>query len=241
LHPVKITIINQIFIMAKQITDQNQSAKVAEDNTRIPSTEFDDVFTELQSALNILQALITPPLLPSQRRRLQGAGVRRYGLIDKTMDYAQEFKQFVPPTFSLPTLMKAKVHIEVLRDIQILSEQINRLVADGLLIYGNTAFDQTLMYYNSVREQARRNVPGARELFDKLNLLFRPRGRENKIPTVPEVESDVNALLHGRKDGKIVIENEKSHLVGGKHVVVDETHKTKRTFKETEEDERQDI
>ena len=73
-------------------------------------------------------------------------------------------------------------------------------------------------------------------LFDKLNLLFHPICRENKI-TEPEVERDVKALLHGTKDGKIVIENEKPHLVGGKHVVVDETHKSRESFKETEDGE----
>jgi hypothetical protein len=222
--------------MAKQITGKNQPAEATGMDAKITSTEFDDVFTELQTALGQLTALIKPPLTPAQRRRLLGAGVRRYGLIDKTMDYADEFPQFVPPTFSLATLRNAKHNIEALRDIQILSEQINRLVADGLLIYGNQAFDQTLMYYNSVRELSRRNVPGARELFEQLNLLFRPRGREKKI-TEPEVERDVKSLLHGTKDGKIVIENEKPHLVGGKHVVVDETHKSRESFKETEDGE----
>ena len=149
---------------------------------------------------------------------------------------AGEFSNFAPSAFSLTVLKNAKHNIEALRDIQVISAEVNRLVADGLLIYGNQAWDQTLLFYTSVREQARRNVPGARELFERLNLLFRPQGRENKI-TEPEVERDVNALLHGRKDGKIVIENEKPHLEGGKHVVVDETHKSREGFKATESEE----
>ena len=52
-----------------------------------------------------------------------------------------------------------------------------------------------------------------------------------------KVERDMRALLHGRKDGEIVIENEKPHLVGGKHVVVDETQKPKGAWKATEEGE----
>jgi len=81
------------------------------------------------------------------------------------------------------------------------------------------------MYYNSVRDAARRNVPGAQELFNILELFFR-RGRiSDGEPTEPELERDFRALLHGHKDGKIVIENERPHMEGGKHVVVDETHK----------------
>ena len=152
------------------------------------------------------------------------------------MDFAEEFSNFAPPLFNLPALKNAKHNIEVLRDIQVFSAEVNRLVADGLLIYGNQAWDQTLLHYNAVREEARRNVPGAREMFAQLNLLFRHRGREKKI-TEPEVERDVHALLHGTKDGKIVIENEKPYLVSGKHVVVDETHKAKEGFKVSEEGE----
>jgi hypothetical protein len=33
---------------------------------------------------------------------------------------------------------------------------------------------------------------------------------------------DANALLHGKRDGKIVIENVNPKLTGGKHKVIDE-------------------
>jgi hypothetical protein len=153
------------------------------------------------------------------------------------MDYAGEFPQFVPPMFSLAELNKAKVNIEVLRDIQVFSDQISRLVADGLLIYGNQAFNQTLMYYNSVRELSRRNVPGARELFERLNLLFRRGRRTDEEPTENEVEKDVKALLHGKKDGEIVIKNERPHMVGGKHEVIDSIHSGHTAVKEVIEAE----
>jgi hypothetical protein len=45
------------------------------------------------------------------------------------------------------------------------------------------------------------------------------------------------ALIHGAKDGKIVIEHETPHALGGKHVVVDETYKNKTNFRETESGE----
>ena len=212
--------------MEKKTSTQNQTSSSAK-NKETVNKNFDDALSALQNALMQLRTDIPrSPLTHSERRSLQGAGVRRYGLIDKTMDYAEEFSSFAPAAFSLTDLVASKHSIEALRDIQVVATEINRIVSDGLLIYGNEAWDQTLLFYTSVREQARRNVPGARELFERLNLLFRPRGREKKI-TEPEIERDVKALLHGKKDGKIVIENERPHLEGGKHIVVDETNKNK--------------
>jgi hypothetical protein len=220
--------------MTKQTTRQYQKKVSAPRDLEVPGTEFSDVYAFLENARNGLTTLINR-LTPEERKRMLGAGVRRYGQIDKSMDYAVEFPQFVPPTFSLSALQTSKVNIEALRDMEVLVDEIKRLVGDGLLTEGNTAWGWTLMYYNSVREQARRNVSGAVELFNKLKLLFMRRRQPDSPETEPEVERDVRALLHGRKDGKIVIENEKPHLVGGKQVVVDETHKDKGTWKETEE------
>jgi hypothetical protein len=56
-----------------------------------------------------------------------------------------------------------------------------------------------------------------------LQPFFQNMRRKNSEPTQHEVERDVKALLHGQKDGKIIIENERPHLTGGKHTVVDET------------------
>jgi hypothetical protein len=94
-----------------------------------------------------------------------------------------------------------------------------------------------LMYYNSVRELARRQVPGAQAVFRQLQPFFRRPRRQKDEPTEPEVERDVKALLLGKKDGKIVIENEKPRMTGGKHVVVDDMHKDKGAWKESESGE----
>jgi len=224
--------------MAKKVTSNNQPLQVDEISPKVPpSTEFDDVFTELQLVLQILKALITPPLTTSQRRRMSGAGTRRYGFIDRTMDYAMEFPQFVPAAFNIKTLQKAKVHIEVLRDLQILSEQINKLISDGLLINGNIAYDQSLIYYNSVRELSKRNIPGAIELYEHLNSIFKPKRRADRPETEAEEMRDAAKLIHGKADGEMIIRNERPHLTGGEHEVIDETHKAHGKWKETESGE----
>ena len=101
------------------------------------------------------------------------------------------------------------------------------------LTNSDEAFRLALMYYNSVRDASRRRVPGAEAVFQALQLFFRRQRRVEDEPTEMELKHDVNALLHGKKDGKIVIENETPRVQGGKHVVVDETHKDRVNFRES--------
>jgi len=46
------------------------------------------------------------------------------------------------------------------------------------------------------------------------------------------VERDLKALLHGKKDGEIIIRNERPHLVGGKHEIIDDVHSGRTAVKE---------
>ena len=225
--------------MAKQKVNQQEPLATDANAPKAPSTEFDDVISELQLVLGILQALI-PNLTPAERKRLRGAGTRIYGFIDRTMDYAMEYPEYVPSAFDIAALRRAKVNIEVLRDIQILSEQINKLVADGLLVNGNAAYNQALIYYNSVRELSKRNIPGATELYEHLNSIFKPKRRADRPETEKEEVRDASKLIHGKADGEMIIRNERPHMTGGIHEVIDDTHKNTAHFKETEEGDIED-
>jgi hypothetical protein len=185
-----------------------------------------DVMNSLETAIYDTQTLFGDIVLSTaEKRRLNGPGVRRYGFIDKTMDYSGEFSQFAPLSFDRARLVKAKENIEYLRDAQILVDRLGRLLSDVLLVNGEAALNEALLYYTSVREQAKRNVPGANELYDRLKLLFMKR----KSPESPETEKqllrDARKLIEGRADGEMLIKNVKPHSEGGVHEVIDELHK----------------
>ncbi|GHT33380.1 hypothetical protein FACS189434_07340 [Bacteroidia bacterium] len=101
-----------------------------------------------------------------------------------------------------------------------------RIVEDSMMASGDEACHDALMYYNNVREVARQRVPGAEAVYKQLSPYFKKSKRkgENEEPTQAEVERDVRALLHGTKDGKVIIENETPTALAGKHKVIDEIH-----------------
>ena len=189
-----------------------------------------DTLNEIMGRINAVLDLLSEAdldahiLTDAQRNRLLGAGVRRYGFIEKVTEVSYENSQFFPGFFSYTELNNANIQVGLLRNIMIGAQRILRIVADNYLLTSDDAFRFSRLYYVSVRDAARNGVPGARPLFDALRLLFRRSSiKTDEPPTVPEVERDVRALLHGHKDGRIVIEHERPHKVGGKHVVVDET------------------
>jgi hypothetical protein len=83
-----------------------------------------------------------------------------------------------------------------------------------------------------VRETAKHRVDPAETLYNDLYTFFKRGARMGEEPTARKTITDTKALLHGKKDGKIVIENVKPHLTGGKHKIIDETFKDSAQFKD---------
>jgi len=218
----------------------SNNKKVAEKNINDKSLNADDMSNWIEDIQGIMTAFANMAdslNRPSDRRRKLGSGIRRYGFIDKTSDLADVSPQFSPAYFNNNELKALIRDIELSRNLLNVLQQFSRVVSDSLLLYGDEAFSMALLYYNSVKELARRNVPGAEAVFRALEPFFRRPRHTAGEPTEHEVERDIRALLHGKKDGQIIVENERPHMTGGEHVVVDETHKSHERFKETESGE----
>jgi DNA topoisomerase VI subunit B len=92
-----------------------------------------------------------------------------------------------------------------------------------------------LLFYNNVKEMSRRGDPAAAELNKELKTYFKRKKSSSEEPTMKAQMRD--AIIHGKKDGRIIIENESPKLTGGVHKVIDDVRKGKAAFKETDEGE----
>ena len=192
--------------------------------------------TELQTLnrhfLSLLPDAGGEVLLPAERRRLRGSGVRRYGYIDKVSDIAAEYPQFWPafiggdddPASGSERLKKLIREIEVLRNLLIAFRNGAQNAEDMLLTAGDDAFRLANFYYRNVRDAARSKVAGAANVFEMLQLFWqRPRRNgTSEEPTLPEIERDFRGVLHGRKDGFVNAQHESPKLTGGSHEVIDD-------------------
>jgi len=183
---------------------------------------------ELQTGFQNMAALIpqleNTVLDTTDRRRLLGSGVRRYGFIEKVLEVAGEYPQFWPGVFEDEARLRERVaEIDVLRNLLVWFRYATRIVGDMLLIAGDDAFRIAGSYYATARDSARRKLPEAIQVFQLLQLFWRRRRRMMDEPTEHEVERDVRALLRGSKDGTVSVSNESDQVTRGEKVLVDHT------------------
>ena len=201
---------------------------------RFPEYTVDKIKSDIQEASAEFREMSDRDLTLSQRRRKVGAGIRNYGFIVKVAELAVENPHFAS-LFSLETLQNCISNFEESRNINTLLQSMSRQVSNSMLTYSDEAYSLSLIFYNSVKELSRRGNPDAITLFRALQPFFsRPNSERRSQPTEKQALRDAKAIIEGKKDGEMIIKHESPHLTGGKHEVIDETHKPEVTnFKET--------
>jgi len=185
--------------------------------------EVSDMLRGIAEQLNVLQG-----------KNRVGKGFRNLGFVTAANNSANNNPEFLPSFMNLNVYNKVEEDFLFMRDAV---ERLNSISADALTsmnILGNETYDLSLAYYAFVRQLAMRtNNPQAESVFEYLRQFFRRRNMSNvEQPTEHQIERDIHALLHGKKDGEIVIKNESPHTTGGLHEVFDETHKAKEIIEE---------
>ena len=186
------------------------------------------LITELSNYAANLRAL--------DRQRHNGVGLRRLGFIEAAFRLSTKFPQYFPHWLNtakfqadLDLFNAVRSLVEVCRSLEEKAWNINVEASDMV-------YTDALEYYSQVQDAAERRIDSAESIYNELHGFFRSHGNRNRDePTEQEVERDVKALLKGKKDGKVVVENIKPKMAGGKHKVIDETFKDTAEFKETAE------
>jgi hypothetical protein len=208
--------------------------KAAKPDERLTIVHAISVYIEEKMNQFIAAEDLETTLSPAERRRLIGAGVKNYGLIDKTFDIARDNPQFLPPFLTVEQMWHDMQDFEEIRHLVAILEQFLSVANECMLIQGDKCFRDALRIYDSLKEQSRNRVPGAKALYEMLLSFFKKRRRPGEAePTEKELERDFHALLHGRADGEIIIKNERPVVTGRKREVIDAVKRGKVTAKET--------
>ena len=187
---------------------------------------------DLTSVINRLKLYFAiGDMTDAERKRLIGAGVRRYGFLDKTSDLAAAFPQYSPALFNVLDLKDKMRDIEYTRNLFTAANELQRLASAAMALESDAAYKMALRYYASVQQLARQGDHGAQAVFSMLELFFkRSKRNTTEEPTDHELERDFRALLHGRRDGQITVESHTPHTAGRQRTVVDETVRPSETL-----------
>jgi hypothetical protein len=148
--------------------------------TAIPA----EVITQAVDLANQLNTLLAPylqALTAQERKGILKMGDKTIAFVTKTLEYAQSQPQFAPSYMNTPELAS---DVEVVNGLTSIERPVANLASqlnDTIMIGGSEAYVAALMYYNSIKEAVKRNVPAAKAIFDDLKSRFE-RAHNKKAP-----------------------------------------------------------
>jgi hypothetical protein len=190
-------------------------------NPLLPEQMIEDINNDFNNIKRKLENYAAH-LRATDRQRLNGIGIKTQGFVERAYRHATDAPEFLPPYLTLERFREDFKYYIGIRSLMDADEQLREMLWNITLRSADTVYTDSLEYYAMVHEAARRRIDPAESIYKDLGVFFRKRKKSSDKPTVKEAVRDVKALLDGRKDGKIIIENVKPKLTGGVHKVIDE-------------------
>jgi len=199
-----------------------------------------DIIDSLNHDLNVIKELLdsfSQHLRALDRMRLNGVGIKKLGFIERAYELALENGEFLPHYLTLERFGTDIQYFMDFRSLTDLVTQIREKLWNITIQSADIAYTDALEFYASVREAAKRRVDAAETMHNALSIFFKHHRGETEQPTEKQELRDAKSLIHGKHDGKIVIENIRPKLTGGKRKIVDETFRDTAKFKDDIEGE----
>jgi hypothetical protein len=204
-----------------------------------PVKKIEELYDILREAMDYIVAehFDGLHLTSVMRKRLHGAGERRWGSIEMTHQMSENDKQYYTfPLSSWEGLDLLMQNVLRWREIDELGERISRVARDHYLTTSNAAYAMARIYYNNVQAAARAGDVNAQVIYNDLKTYYARMGNRHNIPEEPTIEQTIKeakSLARGHKDGEIVIKHKSPQMTKGEHLVEVDTHAPGGAFKAT--------
>ncbi len=111
-------------------------------------------------------------LTPGERRTIPKMSDKTLPFVEKTLEYCQTAPQFAPPFMDREALAADMKITQRLTPLLRTTIALNNGLDDTVMEAGGESFINALSYYNSVKQAAKINVPGAKSIYDDLKKRF---------------------------------------------------------------------
>ena len=126
-------------------------------------------------------------LKPEERKALPKMADGSLPFVSKTLGYVKTDPQFVPAYLNIPELEIDFNAVLDLTEFTHLCYKLRDGLKDTIVLSGSEAYVASLSYYNSVKNAAKMNVPGAKAIYEDLKKRFENMGRgKGSADTPPE-------------------------------------------------------
>ncbi|MFC5473989.1 hypothetical protein [Paraherbaspirillum soli] len=136
--------------------------------------------------INEIKILLAPYLIaltPQQRQESLKMGDRSQPFVEKSLDFAQRAPKLLPSFVNLEEWKKDAVGRKTLAEMHHLLKELTSNVGDTNMQCGSEAYNQALLFYNSVKLAAKNNVPDAKVIEEELSKRFANKTTAPAAPT----------------------------------------------------------
>ena len=146
-----------------------------------------EVFQRAKSKLDEIAVLFNPYLIvltPSERQNMVKVGDRFMEFLEISHKFAVEYPGLFPFFRERSLLSKESFIVFELWKIHRKIDQLKEAIDDTGLLAGNHALETALSFYQTVKFAARRDIPGAKVIFEELKpALPSRRNKRRKAKT----------------------------------------------------------
>ncbi|MDP3149201.1 MAG: hypothetical protein Q8N83_08765 [Ignavibacteria bacterium] len=128
-------------------------------------TEVDELLKPFLIALNAEDRKVLPKM---------GDGSTPF--VGKALGYCKSDPQFMPSYVNIPEMEIDYNAVVDLTDFAHISLKLSSGLNDTITLSGSEAYVAALSYYNSVKNAAKMNVPGAKPIYEDLKKRFENKG-----------------------------------------------------------------
>jgi hypothetical protein len=147
---------------------------MANDNViavKIPADELKQATDAINLAKNILDKYLIA-LTPQERKQKLKMGDKSIPFVEKVIEYTKTNPKFVADFMDVPNL---ELDFQAVIDLSTLLrpiEQVSSGLNDTILLSGGEALSNALIYYNTVKQASKNNVPDAKTVYEDLKKRF---------------------------------------------------------------------
>jgi hypothetical protein len=147
------------------MSQQNQVAvKIADADLQ----NITKLITDLQAA--IAPYVIT--LTAEDRKSLLKMSDKSVAFVNKNLGYTTTNPEFIPPYLSVPDFQTDADAVNQLHPLFKEIKQIADNLDDTIMLSGSEAYTGALLYYNSVKQAIKGNVPNTKTIYDDLSQRY---------------------------------------------------------------------
>jgi hypothetical protein len=149
-------------------------------NSNIPI----EVINEVRQLLNNAALVLKPYLIaltPAERQAIPKMSDKTLPFVEKTIAYGQTAPEFAPQYMNKEALESDHTNYEQLIPLFRLVKQLSDGLDDTSMQAGGACYTNALNYYNSVKQAARIDVPGAKAIHEDLRKRFIKSKTEEEI------------------------------------------------------------